>query len=96
MKNFSDTIGNRTRDLPACSTVPQPTAQPAACPIKEYVRYKNRVKAGHKEYILYRCHISPAHFEHIAKKSHGSSSIDHAINVISKPFVWKTHGIWIT
>jgi hypothetical protein len=26
MKNASDTIGNRTRDLPACSLVPQPTA----------------------------------------------------------------------
>jgi len=26
MKNFSDTIGNRNRNLPACSTVPQPTA----------------------------------------------------------------------
>ena len=26
MKNFSDTIGNRTRDLPVCSAVPQPTA----------------------------------------------------------------------
>jgi len=25
MKNSSDTIGNRTRDLPACSAVPQPT-----------------------------------------------------------------------
>jgi hypothetical protein len=24
-----DTIGNRTRDLPACSAVPQPTAPPA-------------------------------------------------------------------
>jgi hypothetical protein len=28
MKNSNDTIGNRTRDLPACSAVPQPTAQP--------------------------------------------------------------------
>ena len=28
MKNSSDTIGNRTRDPPACSTVPQPTAPP--------------------------------------------------------------------
>ena len=27
MKNY-DTIGNRTRDLPACSAVPQPTAPP--------------------------------------------------------------------
>jgi hypothetical protein len=28
MKNLSDTIGNRNRDLPACSAVPQPTAPP--------------------------------------------------------------------
>jgi hypothetical protein len=26
MKNFNDTIGNRTHDLPACSAVSQPTA----------------------------------------------------------------------
>jgi hypothetical protein len=30
MKNSSDNIGNRTRDLPACSAVPQPTAPPRA------------------------------------------------------------------
>jgi hypothetical protein len=28
MKNSNDTIGNRTRDLQACSAVPQPTAPP--------------------------------------------------------------------
>ena len=28
MKNSSDTIGNRTHDLPTCSAVPQPTAPP--------------------------------------------------------------------
>ena len=28
MKNSSDTIGNRNRDLPICSAVPQPTAPP--------------------------------------------------------------------
>jgi hypothetical protein len=28
MKNSNNTIGNRTRDLPACTAVPQPTAQP--------------------------------------------------------------------
>jgi hypothetical protein len=28
MKNSNDTIGNRTRDLPACSEVPQPIAPP--------------------------------------------------------------------
>jgi hypothetical protein len=31
MKKCNDTIGNLTRDLPACSAVPQPTAPPAAC-----------------------------------------------------------------
>ena len=30
MKNSNDTIGNRTRDLSACSAVPQPTAPPHA------------------------------------------------------------------
>ena len=30
MKKSNDTIGNRTRDLPACSAVPQPTALPRA------------------------------------------------------------------
>jgi hypothetical protein len=30
MKKSSDTIGNRTRDLPACSIIPQPTAPPPA------------------------------------------------------------------
>ena len=30
MKNSNDTIGNRTRDLSACSAVPQPNAPPRA------------------------------------------------------------------
>jgi len=30
MKNSNDAIGNRTRDLPARSAVPQPTAPPRA------------------------------------------------------------------
>jgi hypothetical protein len=28
MKNSSDTMGNRTRDIPVCTAVPQPTAPP--------------------------------------------------------------------
>jgi hypothetical protein len=28
MKNSNETIGNRTRDLPGCTAVPQPTAPP--------------------------------------------------------------------
>jgi hypothetical protein len=30
MKNSNGTIGKRTRDLPACSAAPQPTAPPSA------------------------------------------------------------------
>jgi hypothetical protein len=33
MKNSNDTIGNQTRDLLACSAVPQPTAPPCAVPV---------------------------------------------------------------
>ena len=36
MKNSSDTMGNRTRDLLTCSTVPQLTAPPRA-PIKVFI-----------------------------------------------------------
>jgi hypothetical protein len=33
MKNSDVTIGNRTHDIPACSTVPQPAATPHAPPV---------------------------------------------------------------
>ena len=36
MKNCNDTIGDRTRDLPACSAVPLPTAPPRI-PITQYI-----------------------------------------------------------
>jgi len=38
MKNSSDTTGNRTHDLPDCSTVPQPTAPPRTSTGGEGVR----------------------------------------------------------
>ena len=37
MKNSIDTIGNRTRDLPACSAVPQPTVPMCATYIYIYI-----------------------------------------------------------
>jgi len=36
IKNSIDTIGNRTRELSSCSSVPQPTAPPAAYPRWNY------------------------------------------------------------
>ena len=41
MKNSNDTIGNRTRDLPACSVVPQPTVLPHA-PSLYYITNHNQ------------------------------------------------------
>ena len=40
MKNSNDTIGNRTRDLPDCSAVPQPTALLRAPTLKQVVNIK--------------------------------------------------------
>ena len=37
MKNSNDTIENRTRDLPVCNAVPQPTASPrTSCKKRQY------------------------------------------------------------
>ena len=44
MKNSNDKIGNRTRDLPNCSAVPQPTAPPHAPESRgASVNFKNTV-----------------------------------------------------
>ena len=40
IKNSNDTIGNRTRDLPACSAVPQPTAPPRTPPRDRPIKWK--------------------------------------------------------
>jgi hypothetical protein len=39
MKNSNDTIGNRTRDLPTCSAVPQLTVLPRAPYSMWYLQY---------------------------------------------------------
>jgi len=43
LKNSNDTIGNRTRDLPGCSTVPQPTVPPRAPYVFEVLRFFKEV-----------------------------------------------------
>jgi hypothetical protein len=46
MNNSRDTIGNRTRDLPDFSTVPQPTAPPRNPNINYYQEYFLGGKGG--------------------------------------------------
>jgi hypothetical protein len=48
MKNSSDNIGNGTRDLPACSAVPQPTAPPRI-PVSLYMAYKIQTPRNYPE-----------------------------------------------
>ena len=43
MKNSNDPIGNRTRDLPACNAVPQPTEPPRVSFIGHYAVHIDRV-----------------------------------------------------
>jgi hypothetical protein len=39
MKNSNDTIGNRSRDLPVCSAVPQPLRHQQRAPVVKYLIY---------------------------------------------------------
>ena len=60
MKNSNDTIGNRTRDLPVCSVVPQPTA-PTATPI--YSENLKKLQTYHQKgpslfWDVTRCRLS--------------------------------------
>ena len=60
MKNFIDTIGNRTRDLPACGAVPQPNVPPGAPQIYlHFLKFlTNRRSTGRSEArSLYALHI---------------------------------------
>jgi hypothetical protein len=50
-KNSNDTIGNRTRDLPACSAVPHATALPRAPPILKGQKNINSTSLLHEHGI---------------------------------------------
>jgi len=43
MKNSSDTIGDRPRDLPDCSAVPQPTAPPRCASVSVEATLKKEI-----------------------------------------------------
>jgi hypothetical protein len=49
MKNSNNTIGNRTRDLPARSAMPQPTAPPGDAPLSECACLSPGVKRWRNE-----------------------------------------------
>ena len=61
MKNSNDTIGNRTSDLPTCSSVPQPTAVPRNFEVGtvHFVQFsfetnKCTIYVWHINYVIYK------------------------------------------
>ena len=62
MKNSKDTIGNRTRDLLACSVVPQPTTPlRAPCVMTEVTVIMNRERKFQQKSAvegLYLCKVT--------------------------------------
>jgi len=56
MKNSNDTIGDRIRDLPVCSAVPQPTAPPRApCRLlKEGTNTTHTYRSSSQYIIIYK------------------------------------------
>jgi hypothetical protein len=74
IKNSSDTIGNRTQDLPACSAVPQPTEKyryrrkrvavkvsPSKSICSKYISYhpQKNIKGSGSCTTLQKCEVAP-------------------------------------
>jgi hypothetical protein len=54
-KNSNDIIGNRTRDLPACSAVPQPTAPPrvpCVCVNNEIFKVNRKLQVYYTQWFI--------------------------------------------
>ena len=70
MKISSDNTGNRTRDLPACGAVPQPTASPAACPYNQQThnQYHNSIYITKVCMFSLHCYV----FRHFLMSSSGN------------------------
>ena len=56
MKKSNDTIGNRNRDHPACSAVPEPTAPPRAAIVIGTLN--NPACSAHALYYVVMCVLS--------------------------------------
>ena len=58
MKNSNDTIGNRTRDLPTCSAVPQPTALRRAPELDKCVAKFYLLEMLSKKHFMWLEHVT--------------------------------------
>jgi hypothetical protein len=89
MKNPTDSIGNRNRDLPACSAVPQTTAPPRTPPIVVIIVKLKRVRGTDN--------IAPMlNFEEHSCKLSNSKSTPFYTYWLNKLDIicWNWHVIW--
>jgi len=77
MKNFNETIGNRTRNLPACSAIPQPTA-PSSTPVLTLVQTKQIRMNIHKQ-------------NNTKNIINHTKKINKSIHITKTPAHYKTH-----
>jgi len=77
MKNFSDTIGNRTHDLLACGRVPQPTVPPHA-PLHQTLGSSNQVEMGgaRSKYWIYIYIYITKHIKSLVHKEEGRECLE--------------------
>jgi len=58
MKTFHNTFGNRTRDLPACSEVPQTTEPTRAPPYLDINLHSNQESSSNISLLVYLCLVT--------------------------------------
>ena len=83
VKNSNETIGDRTRDLPACSAMPQPTAPPRASITVIKVRNFQRD-------FLYICKKIHFHRNYLHRYNAPNSAITFTTAII---FRWNTNAL---
>ena len=97
MKNSNDTIGNRTRDLPACSAVPQPTAPPRAplnltCTRIRYIKIDNSSFERVEEfrYLATTLTIKNSSRDEIKRRMKSGNACCHSVqNLLSSSLIYK-------
>ena len=95
MKNSNDTFGNRTRDLPTCSAVSQPTAPPRTPEATSFSKIlKSRLRMGTASVLIlagcliqrYRAAVSSSATEYTDLQryfvSRPSSNIQHIATTV--------------
>ena len=85
MKNFNDTVGNRTRDLPNCSAVPQPTTPLRLVELYTGKSYHKSIENVAKfKYLKYLITDNNSQFKWVTKESSAVEILRMPANIQSR------------